>query len=117
MQQLFCYCSDCQARTGGDKWFGIWYHYDNFAFTGESPKVHTRTGSSGKPVHHHYCGKCGVNVCADITAGQFFTISAPSFDSPQEFKASMAIFTASAKNWAVLPTDIPVFDNFPPKMS
>ncbi|CZF78132.1 Glutathione-dependent formaldehyde-activating enzyme [Grimontia celer] len=117
MQQVFCYCSDCQTRTGGDKWFGIWYHHDNFKFTGEvETKTFTRKGSSGHDVHQHYCPECGVTVCADITIGQFYTIAGPSFDDAESLEPKMAIFTASAPKWAVLPTTIPVFDTFPSNM-
>ena len=114
MNKMFCYCSECQERTGGDKWFGIWYAYENFKFTGEGKtKTHTRKGSSGADVHHHYCPECGVTVCADITVGKFFTIGAPTFDEHDDFTPNMAIFAASAPKWAVLPTNIPIFEKFP----
>ncbi|GAM58259.1 hypothetical protein JCM19231_2704 [Vibrio ishigakensis] len=55
-----------------------------------------------------------MNVCADITAGSFYTVAAPTLDEPESFKPNMAIFAASAPTWAVLPTDIPVYEKFPP---
>ncbi|WP_234493811.1 GFA family protein [Vibrio maritimus] len=113
MNQMFCYCSDCQERTGGDKWFGVWYSHDNFKFTGAETKIYTRKGSTGADVHNHFCPDCGVTVCADITAGNLFTINGPSFDSSAHLAPKMAIFTASAPNWAVLPSDIPIFKTFP----
>ncbi|GAM58260.1 hypothetical protein JCM19231_2705 [Vibrio ishigakensis] len=43
INQMFCYCSECQHRTGGDKWFGIWVQTANFEFVGElKPSFHTR---------------------------------------------------------------------------
>ncbi|WP_261833308.1 GFA family protein [Vibrio ishigakensis] len=115
INQMFCYCSECQHRTGGDKWFGIWVQTANFEFVGElKPSFHTRKGSTGKDVHHYFCPECGVNVCADITAGSFYTVAAPTLDEPESFKPNMAIFAASAPTWAVLPTDIPVYEKFPP---
>ena len=116
MNQMFCYCTECQSRTGGDKWFGIWYSHDNFKFTGEPTKTYTRKGSSGHDVHHHYCPACGVTVCADITVGNFFTIGGPSFDNSEDLAPKLAIFSASAPKWAVLPTGIPVFDTTPPSL-
>lgn len=116
INQLFCYCNDSQKRTGGDKWFGVWYSYDNFKFTGIETKVYSRKGDSGHMVHNHYCPEGGVTVCADITIGKFFTINGPSFDDGEQLSPKMAIFTASAQKWAVLPSDIPVFDKFPENM-
>ncbi len=113
INQMFCYCSECQSRTGGDKWFGIWYGYDQFRFTQGETETHTRPGSSGNDVHHHYCPECGTTVCADITVGKFFTIGAPMFDDSEQFTPKLAIFTSSAPKWAVLPTDIPVFERVP----
>ena len=114
MNQVFCYCTDCQQRTGGDKWFGVWYGHDQFNYTGEiATQVHTRTGSSGADVHHHYCPECGVNVYVDITVANFYTIAGPAFDDQAGLKRRMAIFTRNAADWAVLPDDMPVYETFP----
>ena len=112
---MFCYCTDCQTRTGGDKWFGLWIPHANFSFVaGKGPATHSRVGGSGQPVHHHFCPHCGVNICADITAGQFYTVTATSIDGGWPNKPKAAIYTAAAPDWAVLPTDIPVYDGLPP---
>ena len=112
---VFCYCTECQTRTGGDKWFGLWARHANFSFlAGHEPATYARKGASGKDVLHHYCPKCGVNVCANITAGGFYTVAATSVDGGWPRKPNAAIYTASAQSWAVLPTDIPVFGALPP---
>lgn len=115
MNQLFCYCSGCQSLAGGDKWFGIWYSPDNLTFTGKETKTYTRKGSSGNDVHVHYCPDCGSTICLNITVGNFFSIAAPSFDSSESFAPKLAMFVESAPKWATLPTDIPVFDTYPPQ--
>lgn len=115
INQVFCYCTECQQRTGGDKWYGLWVRNGDFAFTqGHEAATFTRKGASGKDVHHHFCSTCGVNVCADMTAGGFYTITATSIDGGWNGKPRAAIFAASAPDWAVLPNDIPVYDKLPP---
>ena len=117
INKVFCYCTDCQIRTGGDKWFGIWVPRENFKFTGNTePATYTQQSGTGHDVHHHYCPNCGVNICADITVADFFTVSGPCIDGGENLKPEIAIFAASAPKWAVLPTDIPVFDTVPPEM-
>ncbi len=115
INEVFCYCTECQQRTGGDKWFGLWVRNDDFTFNeGFEPATFTRKGASGRDVNHHFCSTCGVNVCADMTAGGFYTVTATSIDGGWPRKPRAAIFVASAPVWAVLPNDIPVYDKLPP---
>ncbi|MDG2642483.1 GFA family protein [Vibrio parahaemolyticus] len=116
MNQLFCYCTECQKQTGSDKWFGVWFAYDNFKFTGIEPKTFTRKGSSGADVINHFCSECGTTICADITIGKFITVNGPSFDEDSHLAPKMAIFAASAPKWSELPSKIPVFKLFPSDM-
>ena len=117
INQVFCYCTDCQKRTGGDQWFGIWVPTDNLEFSGElAPAVYTQTSDLGHEVRHHYCPDCGVNLCAHHAAAGFYTVSGPAFDDSAPLAPKLAIFARSAPAWAVLPSDIPVFDTVPPEM-
>lgn len=74
----------------------------------------SRKGASGGDVHHHFCPTCGVNVCADMTAGPFYTVAGTSVGGGWTSKPKAAISVASAPGWAVLPTDIPLYDRLPP---
>ena len=115
INEVFCYCTECQARTGSDKWFGLWVPNQNLTFLqGHEAATVTRNGASGKDVHHHFCPDCGVNVCADMTAGGFYTVAATSIDGGWPNKPRAEIYTASAPSWAVFPTDIPNYDGLPP---
>ncbi|WP_438273022.1 GFA family protein [Vibrio ostreicida] len=29
INSIFCYCKECQALTGSDKWFGVWVPRDD----------------------------------------------------------------------------------------
>ena len=117
INQVFCYCKDCQKRTGGDKWFGIWIPCKDFAFTGEGePAVYTTQHPSGGDIHCYSCPNCGVSISKEYTMAGFHTVAAPTIEGHEEFSPKMAIFAASAAPWAILPDDIPVHDRLPPEM-
>ena len=113
MNAVFCYCTDCQRDTGSDKWFGLWVAIENLEFTQGEPQTFTRHGASGKPVYKKFCGSCGTTLCSEITAGGFYTVAASVLDQKNEFSPRMAIFTASAVDWAVYPAGVPKYDTFP----
>ncbi len=111
---VFCYCSECQKLTGSDKWFGVWVPTGKFQFTKGEPSVFTRIGDSGKEMNQHFCSKCATTLCTEVTIGNFYSVSGSSLSAESSFLPKMAIYTASAPSWAVLPEDIPKFDILPP---
>ncbi|WP_086932642.1 GFA family protein [Agarilytica rhodophyticola] len=115
INSIFCYCKECQALTGSDKWFGLWVPRDNFKFTKGTPLVYTRVGSSGKEVNYHFCGMCSTVLCAEVTAGNFYSVSATSLKD-NKFTPKMSIYASSAPSWAVFPGGLPKFDKLPPGM-
>ena len=117
INQVFCYCTDCQSRTGSDHWFGIWVPSDDFKYVGVlSPSVYTTKDDSGGDINCYTCPDCGVSLSVEFTSGGFHTVGAGHIEGNDEFKPKLAIFAASAPSWAILPTDIPVFDRMPPQM-
>ena len=117
INQVFCYCTDCQVRTGGDKWFGIWVPSQNFQYVGDTaPTTYTTQADHGGEIHCHTCPNCGVSLSIEFAFAGFHTVAAPCIEGNGEFKPNMAIFASSAPEWAILPTDIPVFDRLPPEM-
>ena len=115
INSIFCYCKECQVLTGSDKWFGHWVPKDNFKFTKGIPSKYTRTGDSGKDVNYLFCNTCSTVLCAEVTAGNFYSVSANSLKN-NIFSAKMAIYALSAPPWAVFPDDVPKFDILPPGM-
>lgn len=112
---IFCYCKECQALTGSDKWFGLWVPKDNFKFIKGDPSMYTRSGNSGKDVNYQFCGSCSTVLCAEVTAGNFYSVSATSLKN-NKFNPKMSIYVSSAPSWATFPNDMPKFDILPPGM-
>lgn len=115
INSIFCYCNECQSLTGSDKWFGLWVPKDNFNFTKGTPSTYSRVGDSGKKVNYQFCGNCSTTLCAEITVGNFYSVSATSLKN-NKFNPKMSIYASSAPTWALFPETVPKFDILPPGM-
>lgn len=117
ISQVFCYCTDCQKRTGSDNWFGIWVPSVNFKFVGKTePFAYITKDDSGNDIKCYTCPNCGVSLSIEFTSASFHTVAASCIEGNNEFRPKLAIFTASAPEWAVFPTDIPLFEKMPPEI-
>lgn len=116
INSVFCYCKECQVLTGSDKWFGLWVPKDNFEIVSGNPVVYTRRGDSGKDMNQLFCEKCGVTICAEVTVGNFYSVAVSTLNDSNDFVPAMAIYTASAPTWAVLPEGVPKFEILPPNL-
>ncbi len=101
INSVFCYCKECQTLTGSDKWFGTWIPKDNFKITSGSPTIFSRKGNSGKNLNNLFCSDCGVNICAEVTAGNFYSVAVSTLDDIHNIKPTMSIYAGSAPSWAV----------------
>ncbi len=115
INSIFCYCKECQSLTGSDKWFGLWVPKENFNFTKGTPLTYSRVGDSGKEVNYQFCGNCSTTLCAEITVGNFYSVSATSLKN-NKFNPKISIYAASAPSWALFPENVPKFDILPPGM-
>lgn len=115
INSVFCYCSECQSLTGSDKWFGLWVSKDNLKFIKGTTSTYSRIGDSGKAVNYVFCSTCATVLCAEVTAGDFYSVSATSLKS-NGFLPGMSIYAASAPPWAIFPDDVPKFDILPAGM-
>lgn len=115
VNSAFCYCHECQKHSGSDKWFGLWVPVEQFKFTKGTPATYTRLGDSGKKVHHKFCSDCATTLCVDVTVANFYSVSATTLCN-NPYTPKLAIYTASAPEWAVFPQEVPKFDILPPEM-
>ena len=67
-----------------------------------------------EPMHHHFCKDCGVIVYIDTDVVEMVSIAAVTLNDSDNLAPVMAIYTASAPKWAVLPEGIPHFEKLPP---
>jgi len=114
---VFCCCTECQVHTGSDKWFGVWVPKDQFSITKGTPSSFIRLGDSGKDMIHKFCGICGTTLYIEVTFANFYSVAATTLKDSENLFPKMAIYTASAPDWAVFPEGVPKFDALPPEYS
>jgi len=112
----FCYCKECQVHTGSDKWLGLWIPEDKFTFTKGTPVSFTRVGDSGNDVKMLFCGECGTTLCGKVEVIGIYSVGASTVKNSHDFSPKMAIYAASAPNWALFPEGVPKFDILPPDL-
>ena len=62
-----------------------------------------------------FCGKSGTPIGAEITVGDFYSISVKTMENAESLKPKMSIYTKSAPKWSVIPDNIPSFKTIPKK--
>ena len=112
---VFCYCTECQRRTGSDKFFGVWVPSENFRITRGTPTTYTRSSDTDNLYQHCFCPRCGTNLYAIAPHVGIHVLYVTSLDVSTDITPSMAIFTSSAPSWATFPDDVPQFDRMPPE--
>jgi len=85
---------------------------DNFKFTKGTPSTYRCVGDLGKDVNYLFCSTV---LCAAITAGNFYSVSAASLEN-NKFTAKMSIYASSAPPWVIFPDDVPKFATLPSGM-
>ncbi len=113
INSAFCYCKECQIRTGSDKWFGLWVPKAKLSFTKDTPVSFTRVSDAGNNVHMLFCGRCGTTLCGEVEAKGIYSVSVATLNNGHDMSPNMAIFTASAPDWALFPEGVPKFDTLP----
>jgi len=71
-------------------------------------------GDSGKDVNYQFCGTCGTTLCIEATVANIYSVAASTLAGNNNLSPKMAIYAASAPNWAVFPEGVPKFDVLPP---
>lgn len=114
LNTVYCYCTDCQQLTGSDRYFGVWVPSNAFRLTKGSPGRYLVEGMSGNKLPRNFCTACGSTLHADASSyAGIVSIPVPSLDNPSRYAPKMAIFTASAPTWSVIPNNIPSFPGMP----
>jgi hypothetical protein len=112
---VLCFCSACQKAAGSDRFFGVWYHPDQFNLVSGHLTPYERVGESGHSVTYHFCKSCGTTVYGDSSYG-IKIVSGSTLEEGHDIKPKMAIYTESAPSWTVLPKDIPCSAKMPDKI-
>jgi len=113
LNTVFCYCKDCQRAAGSDKFFSLILIADCFQLTKGTPTSYKTIAASGNELERFFCPKCGSTLFGKSQALGVVGLAAASLDEPNTYQPKIAIFTASAPQWAVIPDSLPQYPAAP----
>ncbi|MCU0969754.1 MAG: GFA family protein [Rubrivivax sp.] len=110
-----CHCTHCQKQSGGAFSVNVAMPKGSLAFTGGPTAVYEDTGTSGLPVHRHFCAACGSPIYSDVEASpQLDWLKAGTLDDTSWVRPSVNIWCRSAQPWVAFPEGTPRFEQNPP---
>ena len=105
----FCFCTECQRRTGAA--FGVGADYPARASRcSGTPKTFTRGSDSGRLLHMKFCPECGTTVYWEMQLLPLhFGVAAGAFNDPSFPVPHAAVFIDNKPDWLPLPHGVPSF--------
>jgi hypothetical protein len=111
--QGHCYCADCRKASGSGFIPFMGFKAEAVRFSGEARQFRSKTWNGGEAVRNS-CPNCMSLVFGgEIGKTDSYTIYAGSLDDPSLFHPAIAIFAASRPAWAIIPSDLTIFDRMP----
>jgi hypothetical protein len=108
-----CYCADCRKASGSGFIPFMGFNSSAVRFTGHS-RTFSRKSARGGDAVRNYCPICGSLVFGGrVGQDPNHTIYAGSLDDPSCFHPTIAIFTAGRPAWAIIPSNLTVFERLP----
>jgi len=105
-----CYCTDCQALSGGGPNYVLLVVPRVFEVSGE-PGVFELAGGSGNTVARSFCSHCGTHLWATGGAGGVtLRFKVGSLDDPSLYQPLAQVWTGSAKPWHHIDPNLPTFE-------
>jgi len=109
----YCFCTDCRKASGSGFIPFMGYPSSAVRFSGETRQFISKAARGGDTVRN-FCPGCGGLVFGGrVGKDHQHTIYAGSLDDPSSFRPTVAIFTRDRPAWAILPTDLRIYDTMP----
>ena len=110
-----CNCRHCQKQSGSAYSVNVAIPKGSLQFTSGKTRVYQDTGSSGMPVHRHFCSRCGSPIFSDVVATPALDwLKAGTLDDTSWVKPSASIWCESAQAWVTSPEGVATFAQNPP---
>lgn len=113
-----CHCRDCQQVTGGAFLPGVLVPLAAFRLTKGELKYHFTPSLAGGRHKRGFCAECGSRITGgefDQHPGKSIGVTAGSLDDSSWFQPQMDFFVCDTQAWDQLDSNIPKFDQYPPK--
>jgi hypothetical protein len=105
-----CYCPDCRKASGSGFIPFMGFSSDAVRFSGPSQPFACKAANGDDAVRNS-CPTCGGLVFGGVVGeSDSFTIYAGSLDDPSAFHPTVALFTRTRPDWAVIPPGLTTYD-------
>ena len=106
----FCHCRDCQLESGSPFVTDMNVDRDAVQIVGELTR-YARTGDSGKPIHRHFCSRCGTTLYTEFEVDpEHVSIKACSLDDPSGLTPDRHLFTIRKQPWLKLADNLTCYE-------
>ena len=109
-----CHCKTCQRHLGTAFSTLVAVPRGSITISG-SLKTYTEPGgTSGEPMHRHFCPDCGSPIIIERDGSPRIVIMAGTLDDTSFVKPTMNIFCESAQSWVPMSPDAQNFPRYHP---
>lgn len=109
-----CHCRWCQRETGASFALNAMIEADRIVLLRGTPERVTIPSNSGKGQHVLRCPTCRIALWSHYAgageAASFLRVG--TLDDPDRLPPDIHIFTSSKQPWVILPSDVPVMEDY-----
>lgn len=110
-----CCCSRCRKVTGGMHASNLFVAPDQFRWTAGESLVKQFSVPGAKYFMSSFCSQCGSNLPWASSSGKAVIVPAGTLEGDPGIRPKNFMFYQSRAEWHVESTDLPRFDELPPK--
>lgn len=109
-----CHCSACQHIAGGAPQYFVLIPSDGFKWTKGMAQTFAHPHVK-EAVTRSFCPTCGTHIMTQRRDQTALVIKVGTLDDPSRFRPHIAICHAQAPDFHMVPADVPVFEDLPPR--
>lgn len=111
----YCHCSRCRKLTGSAHSANMFASPEQFRWTQGEDKVVTYRLPGAKYFSSAFCKQCGSTLPWKTNDGRNMVITAGTLDEDPGVRPEQNIFWGSRAEWCVETSELPKFDELPPR--
>jgi hypothetical protein len=109
-----CHCKTCQRHLGTAFSTLVAVPRDSITVKGSLNTYTEPGGTSGEPMHRHFCPNCGSPIIIEREGSPRVVVMAGTLDDTSFVKPTMNIFCESAQSWVPMSSDAQNFPRYHP---
>lgn len=112
----YCHCSRCRRVTGSAHCANLMVGLDQFSWLQGEDFVSSYLPPDTRHFATAFCKQCGSNLPWQSKSGKAVIVPAGSLDEHPDIEPSQNVFFASRAPWYRPASELPAYDELPPKL-